>query len=477
MLSWIVDSCKKSAALKSIVVSYSNVQGIINNCSYFRALTPGSRINGECPNFKLHFHEDNDMGTTAFIRDTLMQYSSYYDYLPLVFLRNVEIYFSSLSLEQKKLLSGVRVILDNVPTYRWKTIFEKEKYSWIYSSHSFDNEVHEILFPEITDSDASGEVSKTILQGGKIVPLHVDSSLSVPVDGDPSNSTSTNNTTNSCPYFSRCNESSYRLVSLMPVIIQEAITTNLNSIVYLECEDDEFVLALLNALVQSPILLSKVVNQTLKFVCRFKLGYSFWVDQNFMSQLSIATIFDENSCFTSKNRLTSFIVLCLMCANKFGPSLSMLTESLIKIKAFEDIIDKWPEKVFINSSLNLDESDMLVEHYMLSGRNDSGNIQAILMFYAWLFIRANCELRKYIRQDYVATFFPRNDPKSGQEVVEEILKELFNPSNDYCILYEKIPPVIEGLYLASNRVLCSLENIASWSRDRIDVFHRNTSCI
>jgi len=149
----------------------------------------------------------------------------------------------------------------------------------------------------------------------------------------------------------------------------------------------------------------------------------------------------------------------------------MLSEGLIKIKVFEDIIDKWPEKVFINSSLNLDESDMLVEHYMLSGRNDSGNIQAILMFYAWLFVRANCELKKYIRQDYVATFFPRNDPKSGQEVVEEILKALFNPSNDYCILDEKTPPGIEGLHLASNRVLCALENIASWSRDRIDVSH------
>jgi len=63
-----------------------------------------------------------------------------------------------------------------------------------------------------------------------------------------------------------------------------------------------------------------------------------------------------------------------MYTNKFGPSLSMLTESLIKIKAFEDIIDKWPEKVFINSSLNLaDGSDTLVEHYMLSGINDSGN--------------------------------------------------------------------------------------------------------
>ena len=72
------------------------------------------------------------------------------------------------------------------------------------------------------------------------------------------------------------------------------------------------------------------------------------------------------------------------------------------------------------------------ELYLLSGRADTGNIDAILMFYAWLFVRANCELQKYNR--------------TGQQVIEEILQELFNPNNDYCILDERTPPCIEGLH-------------------------------
>jgi hypothetical protein len=122
-----------------------------------------------------------------------------------------------------------------------------------------------------------------------------------------------------------------------------------------------------------------------------------------------------------------------MYSNKFGSFLSLLSDSLIKIKAFEDIIDKWPEKVFINSSL-LIENEAIEKHYLLCGRTDTGNLEAILVFYDWLFVRNNCELQKYNRQEYVATFFPQNRPRSGQEVVEEILKELFNPANDYCIL-------------------------------------------
>jgi len=125
-----------------------------------------------------------------------------------------------------------------------------------------------------------------------------------------------------------------------------------------------------------------------------------------------------------------------MYTNKFGPSLSLLGERLIKIKAFEDIIEKWPEKVFIISSLNIDV-EIKEELYLLSGRVDAGNIDAILMFYAWLFVRATCELQKYNRQDYVATFFPQNNPRTGQQVIEEILQELFNPTDDYCILDEK----------------------------------------
>jgi len=159
-----------------------------------------------------------------------------------------------------------------------------------------------------------------------------------------------------------------------------------------------------------------------------------------------------------------------MYTNKFGPSLSLLGERLIKIKAFEDIIEKWPEKVFIISSLNIDV-ERKEELYLLSGRADAGNIDAILMFYAWLFVRANCELQKYNRQDYVATFFPENDPHTGQQVIEEILQELFNPTNDYCILDEKTPPCIEGLHLASNRVLCALHNISSWCKERSDPAH------
>jgi hypothetical protein len=52
------------------------------------------------------------------------------------------------------------------------------------------------------------------------------------------------------------------------------------------------------------------------------------------------------------------------------------------------------------------------ELYFLSGRADAGNIDAILMLYAWLFVRANCELQKYNRQDYVASFFPEKQQSS-----------------------------------------------------------------
>ena len=97
------------------------------------------------------------------------------------------------------------------------------------------------------------------------------------------------------------------------------------------------------------------------------------------------------------------------------------------------------------------------------------------MFYAWLFVRANCELQKYNRQDYVGIFFPRNEVQSGQQVVEEILKELFSPSNDYSILDENTPPCLEGLDLALNRVLSALQNIASWSRDRRNPTHGDMS--
>ena len=149
--------------------------------------------------------------------------------------------------------------------------------------------------------------------------------------------------------------SSFRLISLLPVILgEEDENERVQKTVYLECEDDEFALALLNGLVQSSWLLNMVIDGKLKFVCRFKLGYSFWVDHNFMVQVEVTTIFGEDTCILTQNRLTSFIVLCLLYTNKFGPSLSLLGENFIKIKAFEDIIEKWPEKVFINSSLNID---------------------------------------------------------------------------------------------------------------------------
>ena len=123
-----------------------------------------------------------------------------------------------------------------------------------------------------------------------------------------------------------------------------------------------------------------------------RLGYSFWIDQNFLVQMQVTTIFDEDTCFLLRYRLTSFVLLCLMYTNKFGPSLSLLGERLIKIKAFEDIIEKWPEKVFIISSLNIDV-ERKEELYLLSGRADAGNIDAILMFYACYLcvLIANCK--------------------------------------------------------------------------------------
>jgi hypothetical protein len=119
--------------------------------------------------------------------------------------------------------------------------------------------------------------------------------------------------------------------------------------------------------------------------------------------------------------------------------------------------------------LDMNEEEREKFYWLTTRGKFTGNHEAILLLYGWIFRRANCELRPYNRVEYVTTFFPDNRRKDVRLVIKEMLDHLLDTTQGHTIVDEKTPPNLEGLDLASHRVCCALDNISSWCRSRASV--------